>query len=52
VDRLPADLRPWGKARGDIERVLKERPLQPEELSLFEARMMDRYRVSRPGESP
>ncbi len=52
VDRLQPDLRPWDRVRVEIELELARRPLQPEELAIFEARMLDRYRVSRPGREP
>jgi hypothetical protein len=52
VDRLPADDRPWSEVRDVIEAELMTRPLAADELSLFEARMLDRYRVSRPATEP
>ncbi len=52
VDRLAPEEAPWADVRARIETDLASHPLRPEELAVFEARMRDRYRVSRPGGSP
>ncbi|HZL99303.1 MAG TPA: peptidylprolyl isomerase, partial [Planctomycetota bacterium] len=43
-----ADDRPWSELREDIETELAARPMTGEELAVFEARAVDRYRVSTP----
>jgi hypothetical protein len=52
IERHEADSAPWADVRGEIESDLAARPLQPDELAIFEDRMVDRYRVSRPMRSP
>jgi hypothetical protein len=52
VDRLPATAAGWGELRDSIERSLRERPLSADELTLFEARVVDRYGVTRFARSP
>jgi hypothetical protein len=47
VERTVADARPWSELRETIERGLSERPLSADELTLFEARIVDRYGVTR-----
>ncbi len=48
VERLAPDPRPWSEQRAEIEAELLIRPVVADELSVFEARAADRYRVSRP----
>jgi len=43
-----ADDRPWSELRDGIEAELLEHPMTGEELAVFEARAVDRYRVSTP----
>ena len=52
VDRAAADSSPWPQLRDRIEAALAERPLQASELALFEARVIDRYRVRRLPDAP
>ncbi|MGQ0554239.1 MAG: peptidylprolyl isomerase [Planctomycetota bacterium] len=52
VDRAAADSSPWPQLRDRIEAALAERPLQAPELALFEARVIDRYRVRRLPDAP
>jgi parvulin-like peptidyl-prolyl isomerase len=44
---LPTD-KPWAELRDGIEAGLAARPMTAEELAVFEARAVDRYRVSTP----
>lgn len=44
---LPTD-KPWAELRDGIEAELAARPMTAEELAVFEARAVDRYRVSTP----
>lgn len=48
ISRQTATDKPWSELRDGIEAGLAERPLSGEELAVFEARVVDRYRVSRP----
>jgi len=48
IGRQTATDKPWSELRGGIEAGLAERPLSGEELAVFEARAVDRYRVSTP----
>ena len=52
VDRHQADDRPWAALRDQLEAGLAARGLTGDELALFEARVADRYRVSRPTSPP
>ena len=52
VDRHEADDRPWEALREEVEAGLTARGLTGDELALFEARVADRYRVSRPTSPP
>jgi hypothetical protein len=45
--RLSTD-QPWPELRARIETELIARPVEPEELAVFEARAVDRYRVATP----
>jgi hypothetical protein len=51
-DRVVATSAPWSELRASIEAGLQARPLEADELVVFEARSVDRYRVSRPARSP
>jgi len=42
----------WNEARDEVELSLLERQVHPDELAFFEERMIDRYRVERPGRAP
>jgi hypothetical protein len=48
IERNTASAAPWSELREQIEAELTTRPLDPDELALFEARVIDRYRVNRP----
>jgi hypothetical protein len=48
IDRHEAETAPWEELRERVEEELRTRPPTPDELALFEARVMDRYRVTRP----
>lgn len=52
VERYPAVESAWSEVRDEIEVDLKRRPVQADELAVFEAHMLDRYRVERPPRSP
>jgi hypothetical protein len=52
VDRVPPSTASWAEVRDTVEAALASRPLEAEELAVFEARAVDRYRVSRPARSP
>jgi len=52
VDRVPASTATWAELRDRVEADLSARPLEADELAVFEARVVDRYRVSRPARSP
>jgi hypothetical protein len=52
VERVPATAAPWPELRERVEADLLARPLEAEELAVFEARIMDRYRVTRPTREP
>jgi parvulin-like peptidyl-prolyl isomerase len=52
ADRAAPSAAPWAELREGIEAELAARPLEADELTVFEARVADRYRVSRPGRSP
>jgi parvulin-like peptidyl-prolyl isomerase len=52
ADRAKPSTAPWAELREGIEADLALRPLEADELSVFEARISDRYRVSRPARSP
>ncbi len=52
VQRDPPRDAPWAQVRDDVERSLLERAVHPDELAFFEERMIDRYRVERPGRAP
>jgi len=52
IDRHEATAAPWAELRERIETDLTTRPLDPDELALFEARVVDRYRVNRPPRTP
>lgn len=45
-ERSAATDAPWAELRDAIEAGLLARPLGPEELAVFEARVLDRYRVT------
>jgi hypothetical protein len=48
LDRHEAETAPWSELRERIEEELAARPPTPDELAIFEARVVDRYRVARP----
>lgn len=48
IDRHEATTAPWSELRDRIEADLMTRSLDPDELALFEARVIDRYSVNRP----
>jgi hypothetical protein len=50
-ERVAPTSAPWAELRADIEASLAARPLEADELVVFEARCADRYRVSRPARS-
>lgn len=52
VERVAPRAAPWPELRAQVEAELVARPLEPEELAVFEARVMDRYAVSRPARNP
>jgi hypothetical protein len=52
VDRVPPTDASWSDLRDRVEAELAARPLEADELAVFEARVVDRYRVSRPARSP
>jgi hypothetical protein len=52
VEHVPATAAPWPELRERVEADLLARPLAAEELAVFEARIMDRYRVTRPTREP
>jgi hypothetical protein len=45
-ERSEANQSPWHELQDEIEAGLVARPLGPEELAVFEARVQDRYRVT------
>lgn len=51
-ERVAPTAAPWSELRASIEAGLAARPLEADELVVFEARSSDRYRVSRPARSP
>jgi peptidyl-prolyl cis-trans isomerase C len=51
-ERVAPTAAAWGQLRASIEDGLSARPLEADELVVFEARSTDRYRVSRPARSP
>ena len=52
IDRVEGSRASWKELRAVIEADLAERPIHPDELTLFEAGLADRYRVSGPGSPP
>lgn len=52
VERVAPSAAPWAELRARVEDELAARPLEPEELAVFEARIMDRYAVTRPARNP
>ncbi len=52
VEHVPASAASWPELRERVEAELRARPLEAEELAVFEARIMDRYRVTRPARTP
>ena len=48
IDRHEPSTAKWVELRSRIESELATRPLDADELALFEARVIDRYRVTRP----
>lgn len=48
IERHEASTATWAELRSRIEVDLAARPIDADELALFEARVVDRYRVSRP----
>ena len=51
-ERVAPTAAPWSELRASVEAGLVTRPLEADELVVFEARSADRYRVSRPARSP
>jgi hypothetical protein len=52
AERVEPTTRPWAELRDGVEAELAARPLEADELTVFESRVSDRYRVSRPPRSP